>query len=55
MRTRQSEDREVEVPRADLIAILVDAGREAAWPGTSRRIERPPGHCNEAYGSPPTR
>jgi 2-polyprenyl-6-methoxyphenol hydroxylase-like FAD-dependent oxidoreductase len=30
MRTRQSEDREVEVPRADLSAILVDAGREVA-------------------------
>ena len=30
MRTRQNEDREVEVPRADLSAILVDAGREAA-------------------------
>jgi 2-polyprenyl-6-methoxyphenol hydroxylase-like FAD-dependent oxidoreductase len=30
MRTRQSEDREVEVPRADLSAILVDAGRETA-------------------------
>jgi 2-polyprenyl-6-methoxyphenol hydroxylase-like FAD-dependent oxidoreductase len=30
MRTRQSEDREVEVPRADLSSILVDAGREAA-------------------------
>jgi 2-polyprenyl-6-methoxyphenol hydroxylase-like FAD-dependent oxidoreductase len=30
LRTRQSEDREVEVPRADLSAILVDAGREAA-------------------------
>src|SRR4029453_1907589 len=27
MRTRQSEDREVEVPRADLTAILVGAGR----------------------------
>ncbi len=27
MRTRQSEDREVEVPRADLSAILVEAGR----------------------------
>jgi 2-polyprenyl-6-methoxyphenol hydroxylase-like FAD-dependent oxidoreductase len=30
MRTRQNEDREVEVPRADLSAILVDAGREVA-------------------------
>jgi 2-polyprenyl-6-methoxyphenol hydroxylase-like FAD-dependent oxidoreductase len=30
MRTRQNEDREVEVPRADLSAILVDASREAA-------------------------
>jgi 2-polyprenyl-6-methoxyphenol hydroxylase-like FAD-dependent oxidoreductase len=30
MRTRQSEDREVEVPPADLSAILVDAGRETA-------------------------
>ena len=30
MRTRQSEDREVEVPRADLSAILVEAGREVA-------------------------
>jgi 2-polyprenyl-6-methoxyphenol hydroxylase-like FAD-dependent oxidoreductase len=30
MRTRQSEDREVEVPRADLSSILVDAGRDAA-------------------------
>ena len=30
MRTRQSEAREVEVPRADLSAILVDAGRAAA-------------------------
>ena len=29
-RTRQAEDREVEVPRADLSAILVDAGRGAA-------------------------
>jgi 2-polyprenyl-6-methoxyphenol hydroxylase-like FAD-dependent oxidoreductase len=27
MRTRQSEDREVEVPRADLSSILIDAGR----------------------------
>ena len=27
MRTRQREDREVEVPRADLSAILVEAGR----------------------------
>jgi 2-polyprenyl-6-methoxyphenol hydroxylase-like FAD-dependent oxidoreductase len=30
IRTRQSEDREVEVPRADLSAILVDAGRADA-------------------------
>jgi 2-polyprenyl-6-methoxyphenol hydroxylase-like FAD-dependent oxidoreductase len=30
MRTRQSEAREVEVPRADLSAILVEAGREVA-------------------------
>lgn len=30
MRTRQSEDREVEVPRADLSAILVEAGRADA-------------------------
>jgi 2-polyprenyl-6-methoxyphenol hydroxylase-like FAD-dependent oxidoreductase len=30
MRTRQSEDREVEVPRADLSAILLAAGRENA-------------------------
>jgi 2-polyprenyl-6-methoxyphenol hydroxylase-like FAD-dependent oxidoreductase len=30
MRTRQSEDQEVEVPRADLSAILVDAGHQAA-------------------------
>ena len=30
MRTRQREDLEVEVPRADLGAILVEAGREDA-------------------------
>jgi 2-polyprenyl-6-methoxyphenol hydroxylase-like FAD-dependent oxidoreductase len=30
MRTRQSEDREVEVPRADLSAILLEAGRDDA-------------------------
>jgi 2-polyprenyl-6-methoxyphenol hydroxylase-like FAD-dependent oxidoreductase len=30
MRTRQTEDREVEVPRADLSAILVEAGHEDA-------------------------
>lgn len=30
MRTRQAEDREVEVPRADLSAILIEAGREDA-------------------------
>jgi 2-polyprenyl-6-methoxyphenol hydroxylase-like FAD-dependent oxidoreductase len=30
MRTRQSEDREVEVPRADLTSILIDAGRSDA-------------------------
>ena len=30
MRTRQSEDREVEVPRADLSAILLEAGRNDA-------------------------
>lgn len=28
--TRQSEDREVEVPRADLSSILIDAGRSDA-------------------------
>ncbi|HEX7210748.1 MAG TPA: FAD-dependent monooxygenase [Propionibacteriaceae bacterium] len=30
IRTRQSEDREVEVPRADLSAILIEAGRQEA-------------------------
>ena len=60
MRTRQSEDREVEVPRADLSAILVEAGRGDAeflfdemitqLPGTQwRRCDLRPG------GSTPVR